>query len=143
MSLVAKLEELFGVVVVYDIHSHNWRRWEREIPVINLGTANVDNDRFGDEIETWRQSLSELKLPYKIKATSKINDTFLGNGYFLKYITKNFENTLVLATEFKKIYCDERDGVIFPEVVSAIEEQLRPKLIEHATSFYKIHKPKV
>ncbi len=142
-ALMTKLEELFGIVVVYDMHSYNWRRWEREVPVINLGTSNVDNDRFDNEIETWRKSLSELKLPHKIKTTSKINDTFLGNGYFLKYITKNFENTLVLATEFKKIYCDERDGVIFPEVVSAIEEQLRSKLIEHATSFYKIHKPKV
>jgi hypothetical protein len=142
-ALVAKLEELFGMVVVYDIHSHNWRRWTREIPVINLGTSNLDNDRFGDEIETWRQSLSELKLPHKIKVISKINDTFVGNGYFLKYITKHFKNTLVLATEIKKIYCDERSGVIFPEVVSAIEEQLRSKLIDHATLFYKIHKHKV
>jgi hypothetical protein len=142
-ALLTKLYELFGAVVVYDIHSYNWRRWEREVPVINLGTSNVDNNQFGDDIETWRQSLSELKLPYEIRTTSKINDTFFGNGYFLKYITKNFENTLVLATEFKKIYCDERNGVIFPEVVSAIEEQLRSKLIEHAASFYKIHKPKI
>ena len=140
-ALVAKLEELFGIVVVYDMHSYNWRRWEREVPVINLGTANINNDRFGYEIESWRQSLSELKLPHKIKVTSAINDTFFGNGYFLKYITKNFENTLVLATEFKKIYCDERTKVIFPEVVSAIEEQLQSKVLEHATSFYKIHKP--
>ncbi|MFT5435595.1 MAG: hypothetical protein ACI840_000228 [Ulvibacter sp.] len=142
-ALVTKLEELFGIVVVYDMHSYNWRRWDRDVPVINLGTSNVDNDRFGDEVETWRQSLSELKLPYKIIATSKINNTFVGNGYFLKYITENFENTLVLATEFKKIYCDERNNVIFPEVVSAIEEQLRKKVLKHATSFYQIHKPKI
>jgi len=142
-ALVKKLEALFGCVVIYDMHSYNWRRWEREVPVINLGTTNLDNDRFGNAIEIWRQSLSELKLPYKIKTTAKINDTFYGNGYFLKYITKNFKNTLVLATEFKKIYCDERDGVIYPEVVSAIEQQLQLKIIEHATTFYKIHKPKI
>ena len=37
----------------------------------------------------------------------------------------------------------ERDGVIYPEVVSAIEEQLRSKIKEHATSFYKVHKQQV
>ncbi|MEL6811771.1 MAG: N-formylglutamate amidohydrolase, partial [Bacteroidota bacterium] len=139
-ALISKLESKFGVLVVYDMHSYNWRRWEREVPVINLGTANVDNERFGKAIEQWRHSLSELKLPNSIISTSKINDTFQGNGYFLKFITKNFKNTLVLATEFKKIYCDEIGQVIFPEVVAAIEEQLREKLKEHAEDFYRAHK---
>ena len=125
--------------MVYDIHSYNWRRWDREVPVINLGTHNIDNDRFGDLVENWRQSLSELRLPYVKETTSKINDTFFGNGYFLKYITQNFRNTLVLATEFKKIYCDELTEVIYPEVVAAIEQQLRPKLLEHANLFYQTH----
>jgi len=139
-ALIAKLEEKFGAVVVYDMHSYNWRRWEREVPVINLGTANIDNTRYGESVEAWRSSLSELELPHEIKATSKINDTFQGNGYFLKYITKNFKNTLVLATEFKKIYCDETAQIIFPEVVSAIETQLREKIKSHAYSFYNAHK---
>ncbi len=138
-ALIKKLEELFGAVVVYDMHSYNWRRWDREVPVINLGTANVDNERFGKEIETWRQSLSELVLPGGMTSTSKINDTFQGNGHFLKYITEKFKNTLVLATEFKKIYCDEVGQVIYPEVVTAIEQQLQHKLKEHADAFYKAH----
>ena len=119
---------------------YNWTRWDREVPVINLGTTNIDNDRFGKIVEEWRLSLSKLKLPYEIKATSKINNTFYGNGYFLKYITNNFKNTLVLATEFKKIYCDELGEMIFPEVVSAIEKQLQKQVKEHADSFYKAHK---
>lgn len=139
-ALIKKLEELFGVVVVYDMHSYNWRRWDREVPVINLGTANIDNERFGESVEAWRQSLSELNLPGGIEATSKINDTFFGNGYFLKFITKNFKNTLVLATEFKKIYCDELNQVLFPDVISAIELQLRDRVKVHADSFYKTHK---
>ncbi|MDC8004199.1 N-formylglutamate amidohydrolase [Aureisphaera galaxeae] len=138
-ALVKKMEEKFGACVVYDMHSYNWVRWDREVPVINLGTANVDNARFENEIETWRHSLSQLKLPHGIESTSKINDTFQGNGYFLKFITKNFKNTLVLATEFKKIYCDEIGQVIYPEVVAAIEEQLRVKVKEHADAFYAVH----
>ncbi len=139
-TLIEVLEETFGVVVVYDMHSYNWKRWDREVPVINLGTKNIDNHRFGETVENWRQSLSELKLPHGILTTSKINDTFQGNGYFLKYITQHFGYTLVLATEFKKVYCDELNQVIFPEVVEAIEKQLQTKIKEHATLFYQTHK---
>lgn len=139
-ALIQKLEEKFGAIIVYDMHSYNWVRWDREVPVINLGTANIDTERFGKEIEDWRVSLSQLKLPSVNKTTSKINDTFQGNGYFLKYITNNFRNTLVLATEFKKIYCDELGQVIYPEVVSAIEVQLQNRLKEHAAAFYSAHK---
>jgi hypothetical protein len=136
-ALIEKLEEKFGIIVVYDIHSYNWRRWDREVPVINLGTTNIDNDRFSGMVEVWRKSLSELQLPGVSETTSNINDTFFGNGYFLKYITKTFKNTLVLATEFKKIYCDELQQIIYPEVVAAIEEQLQTKLKEHAEAFYR------
>lgn len=139
-ALMQKLEEKFGVVVVYDMHSYNWKRWNREVPVINLGTANVDNERFEPLIEAWRQSLSELELPHDIESTSKINDTFQGNGYFLKFITQNFKNTLVLATEFKKVYCDELREIIFPEVVAAIEQQLQNRLVSHANMFYHTYK---
>ncbi len=139
-ALIEKLELKFKVVVVYDMHSYNWRRWDREVPVINLGTSNIDNDRFGTIVEHWRQSLSEMKLPYGTKTTSKINDTFQGNGYFLKYITNNFKNTLVLATEFKKIYCDELEAIIFPEVVKAIEVDLRERIPAHAEAFYLAHR---
>ncbi|WP_299228090.1 N-formylglutamate amidohydrolase [uncultured Psychroserpens sp.] len=138
-ALITKLEEKFGVCIVYDIHSYNWKRWDREVPTWNLGTSNVDNERFGHVIEVWRQHLSEFQLPHNIKSTSKINDTFQGNGYFLKFITKNFQNTLVLATEIAKIYCDEYKYVIYPEVVTAVEEQLRKILPEHASYFYKKH----
>ena len=139
-ALINKLESKFETIVVYDIHSYNWRRWDREVPVINLGTTNIDNERFGEFVEHWRNTLSELKLPHVAETTSKINDTFFGNGYFLKYITKNFKNTLVLATEFKKIYCDELNQIIFPEVVAAIEEQLQHKIKESTVLFQKMHK---
>jgi len=139
-TLVDKIESKFKAAIVYDIHSYNWRRWDREVPVINLGTTNIDQDKFGHFIETWRQSLSELVLPYISETTAKVNDTFFGRGYFLKFITKNFKNTLVLATEFKKIYCDELGQIMYPEVVSAIEQQLQHKIKEHADSFYKAQK---
>ncbi len=138
-ALIAKLEEKFGVCVVYDMHSYNWKRWDREVPTWNLGTSNIDNERFGEMVEQWRQYLSKIELLHDIKPTSKINDTFQGNGYFLKFITNNFKNTLVLATEIAKVYCDEYDYIIYPEVVSAVEKQLKEQIPKHAASFYKKH----
>lgn len=135
-ALIAKLEDKFGVCIVYDMHSYNWQRWDREVPTWNLGTSNIDNNRFGDEVESWRKMLESIELPHGIKRTAKINDTFQGNGYFLKYITKNFNNTLVLATEIAKVYCDEYKQIVFPEVVSAVEIQLQKLLPKHANEFY-------
>ena len=138
-TLITKLEAKFSVCIVYDMHSYNWKRWDREVPTWNLGTANIDNERFGNDVEAWRSMLENLTLPHHIKQTAKVNDTFQGNGYFLKYITNNFKNTLVLATEIAKIYCDEYQQIIYPEVVAAVEEQLRAFLPKHAEEFYKRH----
>ena len=135
-ALIKTLESKFGFCTVYDMHSYNWKRWDREVPTWNLGTSNIDNARFGDVVESWRQSLSEIKFPNGIKSTALINDTFYGNGYFLKYITQNFKNTLVLATEIAKVYCDEYEQIIFPEVVTAVEKALITRIPKHAAQVY-------
>jgi len=142
-ALIGILESKFGVAIVYDIHSYNWKRWAREVPTWNLGTSNLDNERFGTCIEAWRQSLSELKLPNNIKSTALINDTFQGNGYFLKFITKNFKNTLVLATEIAKVYCDEYEQINYPEVVNSVERQLLEALPKHAKQFVEKYNSKI
>ena len=121
------------------MHSYNWKRWDREVPTWNLGTSNIDNDRFAKSVESWRTTLSEIEFPKHIKSTALINDTFQGNGYFLKFITNNFKNTLVLATEIAKIYCDELEEIIYPEIVSIVQEELFKRLPEHAKQFYNNH----
>lgn len=136
-ALIETLEKSFGFCTVYDMHSYNWERWDREVPTWNLGTTNLDNERFGNAIEMWRKSLASIKLPNNIAQTAKINDTFFGNGYFLKYITKHFKNTLVLATEIAKVYCSESNQIIYPEVVSAVETQLKTRIKEHANYIYE------
>ena len=141
-ALINKLETKFKVCIVYDMHSYNWQRWDREVPTWNLGTSNVDNVRFGNVIETWRSSLNQMKLPNQISSIAKINDTFYGNGYFLRFITNTFENTLVLATEIAKVYCDEYNQIIYPEVVEAVENELKERLPIHAAEFYKLYSNK-
>lgn len=134
-ALVRKLEAMHPKVIVFDMHSYNWKRWDREVPVWNLGTSNIDNARFGGIVKDWESKLGGIALPNEIKTTTGINDTFQGNGHFLKYITHNFSNTLVLATEISKIYCDELTGVIFPEVVQAVEKQLKELIPLQAKEF--------
>ncbi|AWX46203.1 hypothetical protein HME9304_03235 [Flagellimonas maritima] len=136
-ELISKLQTDFKKVIVFDIHSYNWKRWDREVPVWNLGTTNIDTERYGGLTEKWRAKLGGMVLPNGIKSTSKINDTFHGNGYFLKYITENFKDTLVLATEISKIYCDEHTGIIYPEVVRSVEEQLKLLIPEMVEEFEK------
>ena len=142
-ALIDKIETKFGSCIVYDMHSYNWKRWDREVPTWNLGTSNIDNERFGDQVESWRQMLESIKLPHGIKQTAAENNTFYGNGYFLKFITKNFKNTLVLATEIAKVYCEELDQIIYPEVVNAVENQLRTLLPKHAEAFHNTFKVNV
>ncbi|MEW7292004.1 N-formylglutamate amidohydrolase [Aquimarina sp. 2304DJ70-9] len=135
-ALVSKIESKYGAAIVYDMHSYNWRRWDRKVPVINLGTTNIDSSKYSTFVDSWSSTLSQIHLPHGIETTSDINNTFYGNGYFLKYITQNFKNTLVLATEFSKIYCNELDYIMYPEVVKAIEIGLHTRLPLHAQSFY-------
>jgi hypothetical protein len=138
-ALITKLEEKFDICVVYDMHSYNWQRWDRVVPTWNLGTTNIDNNRFEKAVESWRKSLSEIAFPDSIESSAKVNDTFQGNGYFLKFITKKFKNTLVLATEIAKVYCDEVNQIIYPEVVDTIANALKKRLPEHASEFYKMY----
>lgn len=134
-ALMEKLESIHQKVVVFDMHSYNWKRWDKVVPTWNLGTTNVDNARFGEIIESWRSKLGVMQLPNGTASTARINDTFFGKGHFLKFITQNFTNTLVLATEIAKVYCDEETGVIFPEVVAAVEKQLRELIPLQAKEF--------
>ncbi|WP_271781943.1 N-formylglutamate amidohydrolase [Aquimarina algiphila] len=135
-ALISKVESKYGAAIVYDLHSYNWRRWDREVPIVNLGTTNINNDLYSSFIESWCTTLSTIELPNFIKTSAAINDTFQGNGYFLKYITEHFKNTLVLATEFSKIYCHELEYIMYPEVIHAIQEGLKKRLPEHAKTFY-------
>jgi hypothetical protein len=134
-SLVAQIQSKYGSALVFDMHSYNWKRWDRPVPTWNLGTSNIDTVRFGALAESWRSRLSGIELPYGIPQTARINDVFFGKGYFLKSITETFENTLVLATEISKVYCDELTGIVFPEVVDAVAHQLKELIPLQLTEF--------
>ena len=136
-ALIAKIEGKYGRAIVFDMHSYNWKRWDREVPTWNLGTTRIDNERYGTMVEAWKERLSQMDLPNGINSTSAVNNTFYGKGYFLGYITQHFKNTLVLATEIAKVYCDEYSGVIYPEVVRSVEEHLKELIPLQVEEFHE------
>ncbi len=134
-ALIDKIEELHGAALVYDVHSYNYKRWNRFVPTFNLGTSLVDNKKFQSAITLWQELLSTSVLPQNINTDCLINDVFKGEGYLLKFITQHFKNTLVLATEIKKIYCNELEEVLFPEIIQALKENINTAIIKHSSKF--------
>ena len=133
-ALIAKLEDLFGGCIVYDMHSYNHKRWDRKVPLFNIGAERIDMNRFGAVVEHWRSELATIKLE-NLENISAINDVFYGRGYNLEYITNNFKNTLVLATEIKKVYCNELTGDDYPNIIKSLQQQLKLRILNNANFF--------
>lgn len=133
-ALISKLEELFGGCIVYDMHSYNYQRWDRKVPLFNLGVENIEMNRYGSVVEHWRAELETIQLE-NIENVSAVNDVFFGRGYNLKFITENFKNTLVLATEIKKVYCNELTGDDYPNIIKDLQQQLKTRILNNANFF--------
>ena len=139
-ALIRKLETLFGGCVVYDIHSYNFQRWNRKVPLFNIGAENIDMNRFGNVVEHWREELGKIELQ-DVENNSAINDVFYGRGYNVEYITKNFKNTLVLATEIKKVYCNEITGDDYPNVIKTLQKGFKKAILNNANFFNQKRTP--
>lgn len=133
-AIICKLEEMFGGAVVYDLHSYNYKRWEREVPLFNIGTEKIDRNRFAPVVENWLSLLSGIKLTDTENKTAE-NDVFFGRGYNLEYISNRFKNTLVLATEVKKVYCNELTGDSFPALIQELQQELKEAILSNANFF--------
>ena len=137
-ALIETLERRHKACVVYDIHSYNWKRWEREVPTFNIGTEKLD-PHWNGEAEAFKKALTEQTLPHGISSACAINDVFMGRGYNLARISQQFKRTLVLATEVKKVYCDETTGERFPAIVHAVQVAFKHAILLHARGFTERH----
>ncbi|UTW62621.1 flavohemoglobin expression-modulating QEGLA motif protein [bacterium SCSIO 12741] len=135
-ALCAAMMDRFSGGLVYDIHSYNYKRHDRETPVFNIGSERVDQHKFGAQVEKWRDELSKIKLPNTHNLT-QINGIFYGRGYLLEHVSKRFEDILVLATEVKKVYCDELTGESFPKVIEALHQGFKRAILNHTSQFSK------
>jgi uncharacterized protein (TIGR02421 family) len=133
-ALITKLESLFGGCIVYDIHSYNYKRWDREVPLFNVGTEQLNGSLYHSTIQNWLKVLSEISMP-DIQNKTAENDVFRGKGYNAEYISTHFSNTLVLPTEIKKVYCDELTGDIYPKIKRLLQQNLKQAILTNANDF--------
>ena len=98
------------------------------------GSKDLCNKRYNEVTKKWFKELKNIKIRNQ-ESTTEINGPFQGNGYFLMHINSKFKNTLVFATEIKKIYCNELDGNEFPLVINDLEEGFKKAIIETSCFF--------
>jgi uncharacterized protein (TIGR02421 family) len=133
-ALVERINKQFSTCVVYDIHSYNHQRWEREVPLFNIGTERLDQEKFGSYINLWQEELSKIKVS-GIENKCSINDVFHGRGYALEFITHHFPQVLVLATEIKKVYCNELTGEDYPARIRELMQGIKNAILRHALTY--------
>ena len=131
-TLIGKLSSMYETpIMVYDIHSYNYKRWDRKVPELNVGTSMLNRNIWKRQIDNY---LFALKCSFPNFWVDE-NNTFYGKGGFLGHIQKNFHNVLVLATEFSKYYCDELTGRFYWEQLDDTRSRLNSCLIQHGTGF--------
>lgn len=134
--LIEILEKSFGAVLLFDIHSYNFKRIDRETPLFNLGTENINIDEYAPYIQHWEQELNRIQFPGE-NSVVRQNDVFGGHGHLLKSVGEKFNNTLVFATEIKKVYCNEETGELYFAIVESLSTQLKKAIINSAAFFAK------
>ncbi len=133
--LTAAIEKQFGAALIFDVHSYNHlRRDEALTPTFNIGTEQLDKERWHDVIELGLSRLCRITLP-NLPVSALENIVFYGRGYFTSHINSRFQNTLVLPLEVKKIFMDEVSGEIYPLVMQDLILQFKDSLIDISTLF--------
>lgn len=130
-QLFTEMWKSYGHFIVLDIHSYNHRRDGAEAPAedpeknpeINLGTRDIDMERWGELVDVFRSRLREMEFngnPLDVRDNVK----FPG-GPFSRWIHKEFPGKgLCLAIEFKKIFMDEWSGKPDPSAINQLVQAL-------------------
>ncbi|TKB50554.1 flavohemoglobin expression-modulating QEGLA motif protein [Ferrimonas sediminicola] len=141
-ALIQKLESLHRNVLVYDIHSYNYRRIDRPTPVFNVGTAQIDMERWGSVVQRFCRELGRIQLP-DVEVNASLDEVFQGRGYLIAHTNARFDRTLVLPTEVKKVYMDEEQGSLFPLVVQSLSMGMKEAFTQTAAYFDQRHNKRV
>ena len=134
-ALLRQLVSRFEGAVVYDLHSYNRLRWEREVPTFNLGWDLVDRERYSDVCLSLVDALDRVEWPSEVPGTVTSNDVFKGHGYQCRWVSERHPQVVDLALEVAKVYCNEEDGTLFPAVIEGIAGGLKEALSQHASAF--------
>lgn len=137
-TLVGKIEVLHKSCIVFDIHSYNYTRHKKDTPTFNVGTEQIDMQRWSGIVKQYTQKLNKVQLP-GLECRAAMNELFQGKGYLISHLNARFDNTLVLPTEVKKVFMDETSGEVYPVVLRELQTGLRNVFSDTAASFIKKH----
>ena len=122
-------------LLVYDMHSYCYQREQKQQwyddprPEINLGTVAVNRTLFAPIIEPLMKFLGENKIDnHPIRVGE--NAVFPGGYLSRRLSSEHYDNVLVMALEYKKLFMDEWTGEVY-------EDKLE-KLIENFTESAEI-----
>jgi len=135
-ALIEKLEAKFGMVIVFDIHSYNYKRQKKEAPTFNIGSSQIDMERWGTVVRRFNSELNRIELP-NLNTTAEIDSVFEGRGYLISHTNAHFDRTLVLPTEVKKVFMDEDSGTLFPLVLEALQSGLKEAFSQTSAYFQR------
>lgn len=130
--VISRIIDYWGYIVVYDIHSYNYRREEggekeadpKGNPDINLGTGSLDRHQWGLVVDTFIEAVKGYEYPER-KLHIAENVRFKG-GYFGKWIHNNFPGrSCVISIEFKKIFMDEWTAAVDIMKINLLKKVLK------------------
>lgn len=136
-AVVEALVEDFGQCIVYDNHSYNYRRHDRDdLPVFNLGTTSVKSDSWRPVIDIWLKALQNMPVE-GVNITAAENDIFYGKGYLAGHCHSLYDNVLVLATETKKVFMNELTGAAEKLVLSSLQKSYNQTVRDNTQAYIK------
>lgn len=117
-------------IIVYDIHSYNYRREARdkeanpaENPEVNLGTKNMERQVWDPVIRTLTEHFTHFNYAGR-KLDARENIKFKG-GYFGQWLFERYGQKICpISIEFKKFFMDEWSGKAFDQDIELIDQML-------------------
>ncbi len=135
VALASKLQTIHGSCLFYDMHSYNHvRREEPDTPAFNIGTEQLDKQRWGDVIFHWNERLNKIVLP-DTAMRSAIDEVFYGRGNQATVMKPYADKVLVLPTELKKTFMDELTGELFGSFFNEFKQRFCNELLENSLYF--------
>ncbi|MBL0711578.1 MAG: N-formylglutamate amidohydrolase, partial [Colwellia sp.] len=136
--IVEALQADFGQCIVYDNHSYNYKRHERQdLPVLNVGTTSVKNQKWRSIIDSWLTCLQAMDVD-GVEIVAAENDIFYGKGYLAAFCHGNYDNVLVLATESKKVFMDELTGSADKQVLPLFQKAYNVCIAQHTQTYTQL-----
>ena len=120
--LLARLEEDFSRIILYDLHSYNYSRINGEAPLFNIGTHYID-DNYLPFLERLKNDLSTITLP-GVRNRSVFDEVFQGRGHQAAFIHTTHPKSLCVPLEIKKVFMSEQHFERYDPCYSRLKEQL-------------------